>query len=136
MRLIDVDEVVEQLEELKEEDVCMNISCVLCKYKPECHPDCYADQKVAIDRAIEIVESAEGSKEKSGWIPISERLPEPGKYVLMRFKNFYLPKVGTYEIAEEGGGEFYMADDAECCTYGLYVDAWLPLPEPYGEVRR
>lgn len=51
----DVDKVVEQLEELKEEDVCTNMSCVLCKYNSECFPDEYADQKVVIDRAIEIV---------------------------------------------------------------------------------
>lgn len=72
---------------------------------------------------------------KSRWIPISERLPEPGKYVLLSSEYFPLPSIGRYEEDEEGGGEFYMADDAERCTYGLYVDAWLPLPEPYGEVR-
>lgn len=67
---------------------------------------------------------------KSRWISISERLPEPGKYVLLHFENFDIPSIGTYEI-EEGGGEFYMADDASCCTFGLCVDAWTPLPEPY-----
>lgn len=36
MRLIDADKVVEQLQEMKEEDVCKNISCVLCKYTAEC----------------------------------------------------------------------------------------------------
>lgn len=59
MRLIDADKVVEQLQEMKEEDVCKNISCVLCKYTAEC----MEGEKVAIDKAIEIVEGASKNDE-------------------------------------------------------------------------
>lgn len=51
----DVDKAVEQLQEMKEEDACKNISCVLCKYTAECMAG-EMGEKVAIDRAIEIVE--------------------------------------------------------------------------------
>lgn len=78
-------------------------------------------------------DEVEELKEKNRWIPIEERFPEPGKYVLLHFENFDIPSVGTYENDEEGGREFYMADDASCSTFGLCVDAWLSLPEPYGE---
>lgn len=62
----DVDKVVEQLEELKEEDVCVNTSCMLCKYNSECYPDNFQDQKVAIDRAIEIVKGGGTDAETKG----------------------------------------------------------------------
>ena len=62
MRLIDADKVVEQLQEMKEEDVCKNISCVLCKYTAECMEG-EMGEKVAIDKAIEIVEGASKNDE-------------------------------------------------------------------------
>lgn len=31
------------------------------------------------------------------WIPVSERLPKSGKYILLSFENFSLPVVGRYE---------------------------------------
>ena len=62
MRLIDANKVVEQLQEMKDEDVCKNISCVLCKYTAECMEG-EMGEKVAIDRAIEIVEGASENDE-------------------------------------------------------------------------
>ena len=50
-----VDKIIEQLEELKDINVCVNISCIWCKYNAECKTGEMSD-KVAIDRAIEIVE--------------------------------------------------------------------------------
>lgn len=49
----DVDKVVEQLNELKEYDVCANISCETCSYTGRCWEG-ERGQKVAIDRAVEI----------------------------------------------------------------------------------
>lgn len=51
----DIDEVVEQIEDLKEEDVCTLTSCKLCKYNGQCYVGDYADQKIAFDLAIKIV---------------------------------------------------------------------------------
>ena len=70
------------------------------------------------------------------WIPITDRLPDSGKYVLLSFENFSLPVVGRYEVSENGKdkfeGAFYVGDDFEPCSgQNLHVNAWMPLPEPY-----
>lgn len=51
------------------------------------------------------------AEEKLRWIPITERLPKD---------------------EDEEGGVFYPGDD-ECSYihYGLFVNAWMSLPEPY-----
>ena len=66
------------------------------------------------------------------WIPVTERLPESGRYILLSFDNFSLPVVGRYEGNKMGGGSFYVGDDTETCTKQyLFVNAWMPLPDPY-----
>ena len=75
-------------------------------------------------------------KNEVRWIPVTERLPESGKYVLMSFENFTLPAIGRYEVNDEGDGAWYLGDNDEgdtCCSVGLFVNAWMPLPEPYRE---
>ena len=65
------------------------------------------------------------------WIPVEERLPEDDKYILLSFDNFSTPTVGRYE-ADESGGAFYLGDEDESCVkQDMYVNAWMPLPEPY-----
>lgn len=68
-----------------------------------------------------------------GWIPVTERLPEDESYILVSFENSTTPDIARYEENEEGGA-FYPGDD-ECTyvQYGLFVNAWMPLPEPYKE---
>ena len=76
-------------------------------------------------------------KNEVRWIPVTERLPESGKYVLMSFENFTLPAIGRYEVKDEGDGAWYLGDNDEgdtCCSVGLFVNAWMPLPEAYREV--
>ena len=66
------------------------------------------------------------------WIPITDRLPDSGKYVLLSFENFSLPVVGRYEVSENDDGAFYVGDDFDTCSeQDLFVNAWMPLPEPY-----
>ena len=66
-----------------------------------------------------------------GWIPVSERLPEDESYILVSFENFTMPDIARYEEDDEGG-TFYLGDDEKSCSnYGLFVNAWTPLPEPY-----
>lgn len=69
----------------------------------------------------------------SRWIPVTERLPEDEHYVLVSFGNSTNPDIARYEEDGEGGA-FYPGDD-ECTymQYGLFVNAWMPLPEPYME---
>lgn len=66
------------------------------------------------------------------WIPVSERLPDTDNYILLSFKNFTRADIGSYELDEEGNGAFYPGDDDKSyVSYGLFVNAWMPLPEPY-----
>lgn len=76
--------------------------------------------------------NSDADSNNDGWIPCGERLPEPGTYILLSYENFpVMPQIGRYE-ADENGGAFYPDDDAKSCTsYGLFVNAWQPLPSPY-----
>lgn len=69
------------------------------------------------------------------WIPADEP-PKDNNYVLLSFENFYPPLVGRYGKFGDGGGVYYIGDCDEedtCLANDLYVNAWMPLPEPYRE---
>ena len=69
-----------------------------------------------------------------GWIPVTERLPEDDKYIMISFENSTLPDIGRYEADKDGNGAFYPGDDEKSYVeYDLFVNAWMPLPEPYRE---
>ena len=54
------------------------------------------------------------------WIPVSERLPKSGEYVLASIK----PEVSDYRVViSKFNNEAYWTDGT--------VEAWKPLPEPY-----
>lgn len=75
---------------------------------------------------------AYGADRPQGWIPCEERLPESGSYVLVSFDNSTLADIGRWEVDEDGGGAFYAGDDEKSyVSYGLFVNAWMPLPEPW-----
>ena len=72
-------------------------------------------------------------RKKSKWIPCSERLPEYERYILVSFENFAMPDIARYEENDEGG-TFYPGDDEKSySSYGIFVNAWMPLPEPCKE---
>ena len=65
------------------------------------------------------------------WIPVSDTYPNDDNYILLSFSNFSVPCVGRY-VSDEYGGAFYIGDDDESCvSHYLFVNAWMPLPEPY-----
>ena len=65
------------------------------------------------------------------WIPITERTPEDESYILVSFENATMVDIARYEEDDEGG-RFYQGDDDEAYSkYGMYVNAWMPLPELY-----
>ena len=73
------------------------------------------------------------------WVPAEERLPEDDRYILLSFANFSLPAIGRYETDKDGSGAFYLGDcDGKdtCISQDLYVNAWMPLPEPYRPERK
>lgn len=66
------------------------------------------------------------------WIPVEERLPDTDNYILLSIENFTMADIGRYELDEEGNGTFYPGDDDKSyVSYGLFVTAWMSLPEPY-----
>lgn len=68
------------------------------------------------------------------WIPISERLPEDESYILVSFENSTMQDIARYEENDGENDKFYPGDDEETYAhYGLVVNAWMPLPEPYRE---
>jgi len=97
-------------------------------------PYLYTDEKEAEAKARQL--RNQRKRLESGWIPVTERLPENGDYVLMSFENFSLPLVGRYVGDEELGGAWYLGDcfdEDTCLANDLFVNAWMPLPKPYRE---
>ena len=96
----------------------------------------HAGKAVVRDKSLlaEVMEKLakfEDEEESGGWIPCSERMPEDEDYILVSFENSTMPDIARYEENDEGG-TFYPGDDEESYSrYGLFVNAWMPLPEPY-----
>lgn len=70
------------------------------------------------------------------WNPLNEddpnSFPPEGEYVLLSFSNYTLPAIGRYDVDEDGGGSFYEGDSKKSlASYGIFVNAWAPLPENY-----
>ena len=94
----------------------------------------YTDEKEAEAKARQL--RNQRKRLKSGWIPVTERVPENDDYVLMSFENFSLPLVGRYMDDEKLGGAWYLGDcfdEDTCLANDLFVNAWMPLPKPYRE---
>lgn len=71
--------------------------------------------------------------EKDKWIP-ADQPPKEDTYILLSFENFTIPVIGRYEGDKNNGGAYFSGDeDISCGNYGLFVNAWQPLPEPYKE---
>ena len=94
-----------------------------------------ADHAWSYARGLEYAANIIRKHMNDGWIPVSEQFPETDDYILLSFANFSLPMVGRYE-KDSDGGAFYLGDCDEedtCISQDLFVNAWMPLPEPYRE---
>lgn len=134
-RTIDADEFLSWISEVEDE--------IRKEKMKDCQPDRYDDGLMAATGIVrEYVEKMCGIDEAEGkavkntntrnkWVPCSEKLPEDESYILVSFENFTMPDIARYEEDSEGGA-FYPGDDEKSySSYGLFVNAWMPLPEPY-----
>ena len=77
--------------------------------------------------------------ERMKWIPAvnTPEVDEEGysERILLNFENSSIHEIGRYIEDGDGGGAYYIGDDAKSClsSCGLFVDAWMPLPERYKE---
>lgn len=65
-----------------------------------------------------------------------DTFPEVEKYVLLCFENYTLPCIGQVIGNAEEGYKFIEGDDDEhpLVSLGLFVRAWMPLPERAVEI--
>lgn len=85
-----------------------------------------------VDR-LAMYEDWEENDDFGKWILCSEKLPEDESYILVSFENTTMPDIARYEENDEGG-TFYPGDDEKSySSYGIFVNAWMELLEPYKE---
>lgn len=90
-----------------------------------------ADVLEMLDR---LKDDLEQDEKENGWIPVSERLPDPDKYIAISLDNCDVPAIGRYTVDDEGGGAFKVGDqDESFLELNLFVNAWMPLPNPMKE---
>lgn len=89
------------------------------------------------EQLAEWLEELKRLREKSKWIPCSEKLPEKEDYLIITiaYKGSTFSDVGRYMIDLEGHGEFYpeIGNFAPYSAIGAKVIAWRQLPEAYRE---
>ena len=104
-----------------------------CEGKSEHDADLNKSTQLAFDDAIEIVKQeaekfgTDTNVGSNGWIPCSERLPEPIRPVLVTLRNWMNDKcfvrVGRFHT------DHWKTDEG--IVENSIVLAWQPLPEPY-----
>lgn len=120
-------------------DVAEKLYAALCKLKDYENTDLNPEEVERVNdfsksQAYLLMEKLQKEQEKHQWIPATEQLPEPEGYVLVSFENYTLPDIARYEVDASGNGAFYPGDeDKSYISFGLFVNAWMPLPEPYRE---
>lgn len=103
------------------------------------YKETYATVDYATKEDFEFVKKAVEFYKKMQWIPAvnTPEVDEEGysEHILLNFENTSIHEIGRYIEDGDGGGAYYIGDDAKSClsSYGLFVDAWMPLPERYKE---
>ena len=81
--------------------------------------DIYVTDEAYVD-CMQIIHDMQSAQPEQRWIPVSERLPEAGKYVLRTIRKFGWQ-----------GEEYWSVDIGPYNTNDGSIIAWMPLPEPY-----
>lgn len=83
----------------------------------------HSDMELEFDKAVWMLLNCADEKMNNGWIPVTERLPEEGQFVIVSYpydaSDYSRKRVMTAWYHKEYG-----------FTCGI-ADAWMPLPEPY-----
>jgi hypothetical protein len=122
-----------------EDDKVGTMACYESKQERDIVKFCYDSMEHILDRLPQyrpdnVYEDAKNTNVPGKWIPITERTPEDESYILVSFENYTGLSIARYEEDDEGG-RFYPGDEDEAYSkYWIYVNAWMPLPEPYREV--
>ena len=85
----------------------------------------YAAMMKVVDEACILAVAALREQEERRWIPVTERLPEPGERVLATDGGF----VGEFYINKRGQWKRYNVNDYSLLM-ALDILFWMPLPEP------
>lgn len=67
----------------------------------------------------------------TGWIPVSERLPERNEIVLVSYKT--TDTVHMCKYLDDGSENPWWSYNDDCLAWNNVVLAWMPLPQPYGD---
>lgn len=72
------------------------------------------------------------------WIPIEEAVPDTDDTVILSFANLDRTVPGICKKDPDGGAKFYVynimiEDYVPTLQMDLFVNAWMPLPDPYRE---
>ena len=100
------------------------------------YKESYATIEIETKEDFEFLEKAVEFYKKMQWRP-AENPPEVddegySEYILLNFANATVHKIGQYVVDKNGGGAYHAGDDGNpCSSYGIFVDAWMPLLERY-----
>ena len=89
------------------------------------------------DTGLEPKEVLQLKKNAVQWIPVTERLPERNKSVLLCMKSRSSRTGMCIQTGSYDNGFWFIQGAAgyeSLATFEFYVLAWMPLPEPYREV--
>lgn len=89
------------------------------------------------DTGLEPAEVLQLKKNAVPWIPVTERLPERNKSVLLCMKSRTLRIGICIQTGSYDNGFWFVQGAAgyeSLATFEFRVLAWMPLPEPYREV--
>ncbi len=86
---------------------------------------------IKLREALNMAISALREQEERRWIPVTERLPEPGERVLATDGGF----VGELYVNSRGQWQRYNVNDYSLLM-ALDIILWMPLPEPPKEGTR
>lgn len=89
------------------------------------------------DTGLEPAEVLQLKKNAVHWIPVTERLPERNKSVLLCMKSRTLRTGICIQTGSYDNGFWFVQGAAgyeSLATFEFRVLAWMPLPEPYREV--